>query len=227
VPDLPPAPPYREYVTWLQRAPDDSPAFWRGYLAGVAEPGRLPLGGRPEPAGDGAPAAEDEHVALELSERFTRSLAETARRCRVTPNTLVCGAWGLLLCRYGGRDEVVVGILTAGRPAELPGADRIVGTFANTVPLRVRSDSEEAVTDWLRELLRGQAQVLGHQYAPPSEIRGWSEIAPGRPHVREPPRVPGPAAAPGAGRAGLDIGRGRTSSEWAARSSSRSSPASG
>ena len=44
-----------------------------------------------------------------------------ARRHRLTVNTLVQGAWALLLSRYGGAEDVVFGVTVAGRPAELPG----------------------------------------------------------------------------------------------------------
>ena len=60
-----------------------------------------------------------------------------ARRQQLTLNTLVQGAWALLLSRYSGSQDVCFGVTVAGRPATLPGVESMVGLFINTLPLRV------------------------------------------------------------------------------------------
>ena len=56
----------------------------------------------------------------------------------MTLNTVMQAAWGMLLGRLSGRDDVVFGVTVAGRPAELAGVEQMVGLFINTLPLRMR-----------------------------------------------------------------------------------------
>ena len=56
----------------------------------------------------------------------------------MTLNTLMQAAWGVLLGRLTGRDDVVFGVTVAGRPPELAGVEQMVGLFINTLPLRMR-----------------------------------------------------------------------------------------
>ena len=53
-------------------------------------------------------------------------------------------AWGVLLGRLTGRDDVVFGVTVAGRPAELAGVEHMVGLFINTLPLRMRAAAAAA-----------------------------------------------------------------------------------
>ena len=104
---------------------------WR---ASRRRPGCSATGGPRETAPAGFPQSE----SLELSASTTAGLQGLARRHRLTLNTLVQGAWGLLLSRYSGSDDVVFGATVSGRPAELPGVETMVGLFLNTVPVRLR-----------------------------------------------------------------------------------------
>src|SRR5258708_1793485 len=107
-------------------------------------------------------------------------VAAFARRHRLTVNTLVQGAWALLLARYGGSDDVVFGVTVAGRPAELE-VERTVGLFINTLPLRIAVTPAQPVVHWLLDLQARQTELLEHQYAPLSEVQRWSEVPAGTP----------------------------------------------
>ena len=76
-------------------------------------------------------------MSLALSAEKTRALEEFARRHQVTLNTLVQGAWAILLSRTSGERDVLFGVTVSGRPAELVGVETMVGLFINTLPLRV------------------------------------------------------------------------------------------
>ena len=79
-----------------------------------------------------------DRVDLTLDRPLTRSLVRLGREHALTLNTLVQTAFGVLLGRLTGRNDVVFGVTVAGRPAELAGAERMVGLFINTLPLRMR-----------------------------------------------------------------------------------------
>ena len=84
-----------------------------------------------------APVAPEQITHL-LSETLTAALSQQARRQGLTLNTLIQAAWGILLGRLTGRDDVVFGVTVAGRPPEIAGIEQMVGLFINTLPLRVR-----------------------------------------------------------------------------------------
>jgi non-ribosomal peptide synthetase component F len=103
-------------------------------------------------------------VEIPLSPGAGRELPRRAARLGVTLNTLVQGAWAMVISRLSGRRDVVLAAVVAGRPASLPGAESIVGTFINTVPVRVRCDPDGSVERMLTDLQKRQLALLGHQH---------------------------------------------------------------
>ncbi|WP_315751432.1 non-ribosomal peptide synthetase [Bradyrhizobium sp. SZCCHNS3055] len=177
-PQLIPVRPFRDYIAWLQR--QDMPAaeaYWRQRLAGFDTPTSLLLA-RPQPdATRSERYAEHSHViGTELT-----TLESFARHHKLTINTLVQGAWALLLGRYCDRDDVVFGVTVSGRPADIPDVERTVGLFVNTLPLRIALPRHHHVLDWLREVQARQTELLEHQYSPLSLVQRWSEVSDGTP----------------------------------------------
>ncbi|KYF66721.1 non-ribosomal peptide synthetase [Sorangium cellulosum] len=180
-PELPRPRPYREYLSWVQ-AQDEGAAerFFRGALAGFRAPTPLPMEAGPAAGaagGDAFPCAEQ---ALRFSRAETEALAACARRLRVTLNTLVQGAWALLLSRHSGEPDVVFGATVSGRPPELPGSEAIVGVLINTLPVRVRVDEHEPLAAWLSRLQDRNSELRQHEWAPLSLVQRWSDVPGGR-----------------------------------------------
>ncbi|WP_329542010.1 non-ribosomal peptide synthase/polyketide synthase [Streptomyces sp. NBC_01358] len=163
---LPEVRPYRDYLDWLAvQDRDQAVKAWSAALAGVDEPTRLAA---PVP---GATPAAQKRVEFSLSEETTALLARTARTVGVTPNTVVQAAWAVVLGRLTGRDDVVFGVTTAGRPGSLHGAESMVGLFVNTLPLRAALRPAEPVGDFLRRLQDEQAELVEHQHIGLTEIQ--------------------------------------------------------
>lgn len=155
---LEPAAPFQDYLAWL--ASQDRAAserVWRTALAGVDGPTLV----APE---ETAGALGQRRVVAELSATDTARLAEVARSRQLTLNTLVQGAWAMLLSVLTGRQDVVYGNTVAGRPADLVDSDRMVGLMMNTVPARVRIDPAEPVGALLTRVQAEQTALLGHEY---------------------------------------------------------------
>ncbi len=184
-PELPAAPAFADYVAWLEEGDRDAAAaFWRRYLAGFRAPTPLGLERRAPAAAALAADGEPRDYRAErlvVDPESTAALHAFARRQRLTLNTLVQGALALLLRRYGGEDDVVFGVTTAGRPAELPDVERAVGLFLNTLPLRVRVERQRDLAEWLRALQAGQAEVRRFETTPLVEIQERSELPRGTP----------------------------------------------
>ena len=60
---------------------------------------------------------------LQLSIELTDGLRGAAMRHELTLNTLIQGAWAILLSTYAGSEDVVFGAVTSGRSAPLPGIE--------------------------------------------------------------------------------------------------------
>jgi non-ribosomal peptide synthetase component F len=65
------------------------------------------------------------------------ALNELARSHHTTVSTVLQAAWSQLLMSITGQSDIAFGVVVAGRPAELVGADSMVGLLINTVPQRV------------------------------------------------------------------------------------------
>ncbi|MFH9425587.1 amino acid adenylation domain-containing protein [Streptomyces sp. NPDC017529] len=157
---------YRDYLDWLARQDKEAAReAWRKELAGLDEPTLVvPAVPDREPAIPG-------DVLLEVPEEATRRLTELARRNRLTVNTVVQGAWALVLARLAGRTDVVFGATVSGRPAELPDVERMVGLLINTLPVRVRLDGTQPVLEMLKDLQRRQTALLPHQHLGLPEVQ--------------------------------------------------------
>ncbi|MFI9324914.1 amino acid adenylation domain-containing protein [Kitasatospora aureofaciens] len=176
-PELPDHRPFRDYVAWLERQDHDAAqSYWRGVLAGFAAPTPLPALRRTA-AGQGSGA--DGKLARSLPASVAEQLHDFARRHRLTVNTVLQGAWALLLARHAGEPDVVFGTTVSGRPTDLPGADAMVGMLINTLPVRARVEESARVTEWLAGLQNRQVEDRQYEYAALPQIQAWSELARG------------------------------------------------
>ncbi|MFJ3259747.1 amino acid adenylation domain-containing protein [Pseudomonas sp. NPDC086581] len=161
---------YRDYIHWLQvQDQQQAQNFWSGRLQGFAQPTVLAESlARPvEGSGHGLEYSRYDAAATERLKAFARSQ-------RVTLNTLVQAAWILLLQRYTGQQRVAFGATVAGRPAQLAGADSLLGLFINTLPI-VQAPAEQAdLGDWLRELQAYNLDVREFEHTPLYDIQRWA-----------------------------------------------------
>jgi amino acid adenylation domain-containing protein len=172
--------PYRDYIVWLQQQDlAQAERFWREALRGLTAPTPLPIG-RSEGVGLERQPCYAER-GLRVSAAVTGRLQALAREHRLTLNTLVQGAWALLLSRYSGEEEVLFGATVSGRPAELGGVEAMVGLFINTLPVRVEVPPQARLLPWLEQLQGQQVEREQYAYSPLVQIQGWSEVPRGVP----------------------------------------------
>ncbi|TGV09465.1 non-ribosomal peptide synthetase, partial [Mesorhizobium sp. M00.F.Ca.ET.186.01.1.1] len=176
---LPPVRAYRDYIVWLKKQDlQQAEAFWRTYMQGFTEATPLSFGrAYKNPYLDQKQYRE---LDLTVSEQTSKALQTLARQHRLTVNTIVQGAWALLLNRYSGQDDIVFGATVSGRPADLPGVETMIGLFINTLPVRVQVNAEESVINWLKTLQQQQADFRQYEYTPLVEIQGWSDVPRGQ-----------------------------------------------
>ncbi|MFE2451816.1 amino acid adenylation domain-containing protein [[Kitasatospora] papulosa] len=162
---LPPVRPYRDYLAWLARQ-DRAGAerHWAMALEGIAEPTFVASADSPS----GPPPEE---VAVLLPSETTALLTAYARRNHVLLNTVCQGIWAILVGSLTGRDDVVFGSTVSGRPAELAGADSMIGMLINTVPVRVRLDPAASLGALFEQIQAGRAASLDHDHLGLTEIQ--------------------------------------------------------
>ncbi|ATL69941.1 non-ribosomal peptide synthetase [Nocardia terpenica] len=149
---------YRDYLAWLGRQDKEAARVaWRNEFAGVDTPTTV--------APTDPTRVPDIHTAvIELSERLTDDLTRLARGHDLTLNTVVQGAWAVVLSQLAGRTEVVFGAAASGRPAELAGVESMVGQLLNTLPVRVRLDGARRAVELFADLQRTQSALMAHQH---------------------------------------------------------------
>lgn len=168
--------PYRDYIAWLRRQ-DSARAeeFWRrelGGFSGLARPG----------IGISRDWARGDYLASELWEdklsvETTAGLRSLARRQKLTLNTIVQGAWAILLSHNSGERDVVFGSIVSGRPAELEQAESILGVFINSLPVRVLISPELSLLPWLQQLQQQHVNIREYAYTPLAQVQEWSDVA--------------------------------------------------
>ncbi|CDF96574.1 MULTISPECIES: non-ribosomal peptide synthetase [unclassified Pseudomonas] len=170
---LPAAMPYRNYVAQarLGISEEQHEAFFRDMLGDVDEP-TLPLGLQ-QVQGDGRGIEE---ARLAVNADLSRRLRAQARRMGVSAASLHHLAWAQVLGRLSGREDVVFGTVLMGRMQGGEGADRALGMFINTLPLRVMLD-EQGAEAGVKAVHERLTALLGHEHASLALAQRCSRVA--------------------------------------------------
>ncbi len=160
---------YRDYAT-QQRQRVDSDAmqeqldYWRERLGDAELAPELPAD-HPRPV----QASFDARVeTFAVPDDLAQRLRQAARQHRVTPFTVLLAAFGVLLSRYTGSDDVVVGVPVAGRNRHE--WERLVGYFVNVVPVRARCRETVTVDELLDEVREAVLGAQANSQVPTSRI---------------------------------------------------------
>jgi non-ribosomal peptide synthase protein (TIGR01720 family) len=169
--------PYRDYIRWLQQQDQfQVESYWRQMLKGFTKP--VLLGTNGESLGFARHLDYGDEIS-HLSTTTTEALHAFARKHQLTLNTLVHGAWALLLNLYSGQDDVVFGMTVSGRPAEIDDIESMVGLFINTLPVRVEVAHHAPILSWLKQLQFRHAEMRQFEYC--ALVQEWSEVPLGQP----------------------------------------------
>ncbi|WP_433495462.1 amino acid adenylation domain-containing protein [Micromonospora sp. CA-248089] len=164
---LPDVPPFQRYLAWLADQ-DGAEAVrrWTGELTGLKQPTLLFPRGLAREA-----ALRLERADAPLAADAEQRLKQRAAAAGVTMNTLLQGAWALVLAALTGAADVTLGATVSGRPPALAGTGDMVGLFINTLPVRVTLSPGDTVTDVLQRLQQRQAALLDHHHCGLADIQ--------------------------------------------------------
>ncbi|WP_369273394.1 amino acid adenylation domain-containing protein [Streptomyces sp. R11] len=188
--ELSPAAPFKQYLVWLN-AQDQvrAEAAWREALGGLTRPALL------SPQGPDGP---EDTVDIELTPELTAAVTRRAADAGVTVNTVAQTAWALVLARMAGAEDLVFGAVVSGRPHDLPGVERMVGLFINTLPVRIGLRPGENVDELLARVQDEQLRLAPYHHVRLSQVQratGAGELFDTVLAFENFPRTEGPAPA--------------------------------
>ncbi|MEZ0387842.1 MAG: amino acid adenylation domain-containing protein [Verrucomicrobium sp.] len=172
-------PSFTEHLQWMQqREVAGAKRFWRELLAGLDQPAVLNFGFAQQNHSD--PTQTTGRHQMLLDEELTSSLKALGNRLDVTLNTLLQGAWAILLSRYTGCEDIVFGAVRACRQGGLPHADKVIGPLLNTVPVRIICNGDETpLADWLKGVRAQWVAMRTYEHLPLALIQEESPLDPG------------------------------------------------
>ncbi len=165
--------PYRNYVAQarLGVSEQEHEAFFRDVLGDIEEP-TLPFGLQ-DVQGD-AQAIEEAHLAIDP--QLNRRLRSQLRHLGVSAASVFHLAWAQVLAGVTGKQNVVFGTVLMGRMLGGEGAERALGMFINTLPLRIDVDSRDARAG-VRQTHARLSALLGHEHASLALAQRCSQVA--------------------------------------------------
>ena len=167
---------YGDYAVWqrewlqgevLQKQLD----YWRGQLADAPAELQLPTDRQAQNRST-AGALHSFTIPPDVNVR----LKEICRSEEVTVFMLMLAAFALLLSRYSGQEDVLIGTVIAGRQRlEL---ERLIGFFVNTLVMRVDLNGKPSFRDLLSRVRQTTFAAYAHQDVPFEKLVG--ELQPER-----------------------------------------------
>ena len=135
-------------------------SFWRRELAGAALDLELPLD-RVRPR---VSSYQGSSVQLRLDTPLTAALKRMARQENSTLFMALLAAFGVVLVRWTGQEDLLVGVPTAGRVhRDLEG---LIGFFVNTLVMRLRGAGDPTFAELVRGVRETALDVFQHQDLP-------------------------------------------------------------
>jgi amino acid adenylation domain-containing protein/non-ribosomal peptide synthase protein (TIGR01720 family) len=172
-----PVPNYAQYLKWLfTQNTEKSRQFWKEELGHVDHITKLSTS-----SPDLWSAKTYAELEVALSPTHSDLLKRQAARFGVTLNTLLVGAWGILLSQYAGEDEVIFGIIVSGRNVEFDGVESMIGLFINSVPVRMACKGNQEFKEWVERIHKSQAEINKHSALGLTEVQKLSLIPQGQP----------------------------------------------
>ncbi|HEU0076848.1 MAG TPA: condensation domain-containing protein, partial [Longimicrobiaceae bacterium] len=156
---------YADYAVWQRerlRGPvlEELLEYWREELAGAPATLELPTD-RPRPAAQSFRGAT---LPVSLDAGLTQELHGVARREGGTLFMALLAAFGVLLARYAGQEDVVVGTPIAGRTR--PETERLIGLFINTLALRIDLSGDPDFPELVGQVRESVLGAQAHQELP-------------------------------------------------------------
>jgi amino acid adenylation domain-containing protein len=145
-----------------------SAAYWTETLRHAPETLFLPFDGDPSlPTSGGCRILQDV-----LDEETTTGLEHLARRSGASTFQLVLTAYAWCLRQWTGQDDLIIRVANARREARVPDIERVVGSFADSLPVRLRLPSHAGLPAWLSAVCEAAVGAQAHPFTSSMQVAG-------------------------------------------------------
>jgi len=156
---------YADFAVWQRQLfsanqLDEQLDYWKCQLADLPPLHSLPLDYRRPAVQNFQGALLEREIPLQLSDK----LDKLAQSYNVTPFMLLQGAFSLLLGRFSGSKDVVVGSPISGRSHT--GLNDMLGCFVNSLVLRTRLEERQSFVDYLKQVKATMLDAFSNQDVP-------------------------------------------------------------
>ena len=153
---------YKDFAEWqkeLLRSEEreKQEKYWHEKFSGIIPVLDLPTD-YPRP---GKKGTEGSKIKYELDNVLTSQLYEMAIEYETTIYMILLAAFNILLSKYSGQQDIVIGTPSAGRIH--PDLQNVIGLFVNTLPMRNSMTNNKAFNEFLREVKENTLAALENQ----------------------------------------------------------------
>ncbi len=153
-------------------------SYWRVQLGGEIPLLELPIDG----SRDQKQSFKGDCFRFEISEKQIDGLRQMRQQEDATLYMILLSLFGILLHRYSGQDDILIGTPTANR--NLPELTNLIGVFINTLVIRVDHSGNPTFRELLARVRKTSLEAYSHQDLPFERL--VEEIKPSRTLNRPP-----------------------------------------
>jgi len=163
--DLGALPPLKSYYAWLKKKdPLETSKFWEQYFEGFQQVCLF------NTAGLANDPSNKSVKKIRLTAEVSQALNSLAQKSKLSLNTLIQGAWTLLLSAYFSNDDIIFGSVISGRSNDFPNMELLCGVFTNILPIRGNVIANMRLDEWLSQYQTKQLSALKHGHVSQNEI---------------------------------------------------------
>lgn len=134
--------------------------FWKNKLKGIPDLCSMPPD-KPRPS---VQSFAGDTVSFTIPADLSSQLRHRAGKMKTTLNVLLTSAFGVVLSRYSGQNDIILGIALANRlKQEL---EPLVGMFVNTLPLRLDFSGRCPFSEYVSRTSKASMELLRHSQIP-------------------------------------------------------------
>ncbi len=169
-PHLPPLPlQYSAYAKWQRQWLESEVLqkqlrFWQNHLSGAPQLLKLPTD-FPRPK---TQTFRGSKTYFQLDARISKAIKDIAKQHKTTPYLVFLTAFSVLLHRYSGQDDLIIGTPVSGRTRKE--IEDLIGFFVNSIPLRFELENNPTFDDYLQQTQKMVQEALANQDVPFEKI---------------------------------------------------------
>ncbi|MBO9730364.1 MAG: amino acid adenylation domain-containing protein [Chitinophaga sp.] len=166
---------YEDYIRYIAAQDKDaSVSYWKGYLENITEGCLLPF--IKDTAIRTKGIGEYKEQLLWLDKEQSEQVTAFCSRHHLTVNTLMQAVWSYILSQYTGSSRITYGVTVSGRPEDLPGVEKRVGLYINTLPFHMEIVEDQPILTWLAEVQAEMLRGSRFQYNSLSALQGFTPV---------------------------------------------------